>query len=193
MDLAKVRERRVRLLINQRFEGVASRLALAIGRSANQVSRWFSEDPNNHRNIGERLARDIEQRLGLPASWLDQAPREYEPEDVPNIRVYTHDKHKDINGIIESFAEHLTPEQLQEIDEDLLGVLKKMLDYATQNALTWGMQSLTTQRLRAIVKLPITARQKMWGVSAMPPDIDYSQRKELEEKNPKDDDEGKLI
>lgn len=65
------RAARVRWVIDGQFGGVASKFAHAIGRSPNQVSRWFTDNPQNARCIGEKIARDIERKLGLEANWLD--------------------------------------------------------------------------------------------------------------------------
>lgn len=51
-------------------------LAEKIGRSPQQLS----DMKNNRRGFGEDLARDIEQRLGLPRYWLDTA-HDPDPED----------------------------------------------------------------------------------------------------------------
>ena len=66
----KARQARVRELIETEHGGSQARFADAIGRPANYVSRMLSEK-KGHKNIGEELARLIEQRHGKPTGWLD--------------------------------------------------------------------------------------------------------------------------
>lgn len=54
-------------------------LAARIGREPNQLSQLIGRTPT--RNIGGRLARDIEKRLALPEGWLDQ---NYEDDLTPS-------------------------------------------------------------------------------------------------------------
>jgi hypothetical protein len=58
---------KVRTLITERFKGSQISLAAALGKSPAQVYQWLSE----RRAIGDKLARDIESKLSLPAGWLD--------------------------------------------------------------------------------------------------------------------------
>ena len=53
-------------------------LARALGRSQQQVRTWFLPTSTKEaRRIGERLARDIEEKLGLPRYALDMRPNEH--------------------------------------------------------------------------------------------------------------------
>lgn len=71
VNIQATRRRNLELLIEERFGGIATRLAEAVGRQPSYVFRLFSDNPDHARAIGERLARDIENRVGLPAGWLD--------------------------------------------------------------------------------------------------------------------------
>jgi SOS-response transcriptional repressor LexA len=64
----ETRRANIKRLINERFAGNATAFGVAIKRSQSQVSQWQSD----FRSIGEKLARDIEQKLGLPPKWLDE-------------------------------------------------------------------------------------------------------------------------
>jgi len=66
-----IRRRNLRAIIERQFDGKAGRLADAIGKKRPQIYRLFS-DAENSRDIGEELARDIENRLGLPYGSLDK-------------------------------------------------------------------------------------------------------------------------
>jgi hypothetical protein len=77
MDKSDIRRRRTRLLIDQDFGGVDAALAAALSIQAAYVARWFTSIPEHRRNIGERMARRIEEVGGKPEGWLD---REHETE-----------------------------------------------------------------------------------------------------------------
>lgn len=68
----KTRLANLRWLLQNRFEGVIAALARAIGRSANQTRLLINPDAEGGRKMGEKLARSIEQDLGLPPRWLDE-------------------------------------------------------------------------------------------------------------------------
>lgn len=70
MTIQDTRRRALRALIDSRFGGVQSKFGLAIGRQADYVSRLLS----GRKALGERLAREIEGILILPAGSLDQEP-----------------------------------------------------------------------------------------------------------------------
>jgi phage repressor protein C with HTH and peptisase S24 domain len=55
-------------LIDKRFKGKASDFAKAANVSASQISQWRGND----RTIGEKVARKIEEALGLPSGYLDR-------------------------------------------------------------------------------------------------------------------------
>lgn len=61
---------RLRQLINDRYEGNTAAFADFIGKKRPQIYRLFS-DGKSQRNVGEDLAREIEQKHGLPVGWMD--------------------------------------------------------------------------------------------------------------------------
>jgi phage repressor protein C with HTH and peptisase S24 domain len=77
MDAYDIRLANVRALIDSDFEGNQAAFARTIGREPNYVSRWFT-DTLHRKRIGERLAREIEEKLRLPPGRLDvlSAPRD---------------------------------------------------------------------------------------------------------------------
>lgn len=61
------RQRLEQLLALPRFGGEKKALAAAIGKAPAQVSQWA----NSTRTINEESARAIEEKLRLPARWMD--------------------------------------------------------------------------------------------------------------------------
>lgn len=72
MDIKDIRRFRLKKLMLTRFGGKQSAFADAIGRSPSYVARLFSSNPAHSRNIGESLARQIEQICEVPTGFLDQ-------------------------------------------------------------------------------------------------------------------------
>lgn len=70
MDIQDTRRERLRLAIKelagQNMTGLASRA----GKSPSQISDMLS----GRKSFGEKVARDLEYRLGLPVGWLDASP-----------------------------------------------------------------------------------------------------------------------
>ena len=70
MKTNEKRRAAVRQIIKERFEGRVVDFARAIERSPAQVWQFM-----NARSVGEKLARDIEEKLGLPQGALDGVKR----------------------------------------------------------------------------------------------------------------------
>lgn len=70
MQITLRRQQALKALIDRRFGGVQSRFGTAIGRQSDYVSRLV----NGKKALGEKLAREIERILGLPAGELDREP-----------------------------------------------------------------------------------------------------------------------
>lgn len=66
MSTNDARRNNVRRLIQDRFDGITAAFARAIDRDDAQVWQFLNQRP-----IGEKLARDIEAKLGLEANALD--------------------------------------------------------------------------------------------------------------------------
>lgn len=67
MNVYDTRRARLRALIEERFDGTQSKLAAAIDRQADYVSRCL----NGKKRIGEEFARHVERSVGLRHGWLD--------------------------------------------------------------------------------------------------------------------------
>lgn len=71
MDIREIRKRRLQQLIVSRFGGVMARLAEKIDRQSSYVARVLSDNSEHSRNIGEKLAREIEAACDLEPGYLD--------------------------------------------------------------------------------------------------------------------------
>lgn len=72
MDIKEIRRFRLRKLILTKFSGVSARLAEHIGKQPSYIARIFSSNPEHSRNVGEKLAREIEEACGLDSGFLDR-------------------------------------------------------------------------------------------------------------------------
>jgi SOS-response transcriptional repressor LexA len=75
MGIYETRRANLRWLIDHQYEGVAANLAKDLRIQASQLSRIFSPNPKNQRNIGTKLARAIEQVTRKPVGWMDEPHR----------------------------------------------------------------------------------------------------------------------
>ena len=78
MDTFTIRRAWLRSLIDLSYGGSVSDFATKLGYSRSQVSQYLSSTYNDGRSIGERVARSIEQKAGMPAGWLDRPLNEEE-------------------------------------------------------------------------------------------------------------------
>ena len=85
MDVREIRRTRLRQLIDSRFGGVDAALAAHIGISASYLSRIFTNKVEHRRNLGEKLARDIEKQCGLDHESLDM-PLDSKELPSPDVR-----------------------------------------------------------------------------------------------------------
>lgn len=65
--------RRLNLIahIDAKFEGNRASFCRASGKNPNLINLVLTKNPEYRRNIGEKLARDIEEKSGMQAHWLD--------------------------------------------------------------------------------------------------------------------------
>lgn len=73
------RRARLATLLATRYKGDRATLIRESGLTKGRISQLLSSDP-----FGERAARELELRLGLPDRWLDQESTNVEP--APSIR-----------------------------------------------------------------------------------------------------------
>lgn len=75
MDIKKIRYHNARYLLKNEAMGVND-FADKIGRSQSQTSAYIGENPT--KNIGDKIARIIEQAFNKPIGWLDTQSKESE-------------------------------------------------------------------------------------------------------------------
>lgn len=93
MDIYEIRRSNLSRLIKEQFEGKQRRLADAIDRQPDYISRVLK----GTKNVGEKLAREIEQTLGLSMGWLD-ALHEYPQNQHPRADLRIADTGKTYGG-----------------------------------------------------------------------------------------------
>lgn len=72
MDIYETRRRRLRLLIDENYEGNQASFSRASGFKSPQINRWLSKTTTERRTITEDSARKIEAASGKPHGWLDE-------------------------------------------------------------------------------------------------------------------------
>ena len=72
--IGEIRRTNLRRLIDEKYEGVVQRLAKDCGIQHSQLWRVLKEEQvvGQPRYVGERLARRIEEAVGLHNGWMDQ-------------------------------------------------------------------------------------------------------------------------
>jgi SOS-response transcriptional repressor LexA len=75
MGIHETRCANLRWLLQSQYGGVAAHLARELGIQSSQLSRLFSDNPKNRRNIGTKLARSIERVANQPFGWMDEPHR----------------------------------------------------------------------------------------------------------------------
>lgn len=126
-DLRAIRRVRLAWLRDTRFGGVAARLARSIEKSPAQLNQWLS----GYRNLDERSARAIEDKLGLATGELSKEL----PDDVlsePTLQLVElwrseHPTHSDLS--------HLVYKMLPELrDHDSPSVLQRHLLFGPRDS-----------------------------------------------------------
>ncbi len=74
MDIQEIRRANLAALVQTRFQGKQSALAVAVDRQASYISRCLASSGKNAKTIGEKFARHVEHSLGLSPGALDTAP-----------------------------------------------------------------------------------------------------------------------
>jgi hypothetical protein len=69
--LADTRRLNFKRLIQERYEGSIAAFSRATDKNPNLMALVLSNNPTIRRTMGERQAREIEAKMGLPERWLD--------------------------------------------------------------------------------------------------------------------------
>lgn len=93
-----LRKQNLNRLMLDRFQGNRAALARASGVHPNHINLILSNNEAIRRNLGEILARKIEDQLGLPAKWLD-SPRDGAVVDAP-ISIDAPPIHESLHGAL---------------------------------------------------------------------------------------------
>ena len=80
MNITDIRRENLRDYIADKYK-TRKEFAEMIGKAPSQVNAWFAKS-NAKKEIGEKLARSLEETLQLPCGWLDKKFRTYEDEFV---------------------------------------------------------------------------------------------------------------
>lgn len=72
MEIKDIRRARVRQIIDRDFGGKDADFAAKVDKQPSYISRLFTEKAEHLRNIGEKMARDIELKCGLAPGSLDR-------------------------------------------------------------------------------------------------------------------------
>ena len=75
--VSEVRRANLSAVIRNCWGGMSAPLARAIGIPQTQITRCLS-DTTTARNVGDKLARDIEAASGLPNGWMDHQHAEFD-------------------------------------------------------------------------------------------------------------------
>lgn len=69
--MTEIRRANLAGLIQDRFQGNRAAFCRATEKNPNLINLILSNNEDIRRNLGEKLARDIEEKMGLPDGWLD--------------------------------------------------------------------------------------------------------------------------
>ena len=74
MNVFEVRRLNLVAHIEEKYHGNRAAFCRATSKNANLINLVLTDNADYRRNIGEKLARSIEEKAGLPTGWLD-SPR----------------------------------------------------------------------------------------------------------------------
>jgi hypothetical protein len=72
MDIYEIRLKNLSFLLDEQFGGVRAALARKMEVGANNISRYYSSNKKDRRNIGDEFARGIETVCNKPKGWMDR-------------------------------------------------------------------------------------------------------------------------
>lgn len=82
MDIREIRKENARNLLESECSGKIVCFAQTLGRPDSQVSQWIGK--NAKKNIGQQIAREIDQAFNKPSGWLDQTHDSLRIEEIKN-------------------------------------------------------------------------------------------------------------
>jgi hypothetical protein len=84
--LFAARKENLARLVAEKYEGNRAALSRACGIHQNQINLMLTNNEEHRRNMGEDLARRMEQTLGIPVGYFDQERRPSVLGDVIHIK-----------------------------------------------------------------------------------------------------------
>ena len=87
-DVFEIRRENLLSLIKDTYQGNRAEFCRATGKNPNLINLVLTSNAEYRRNIGEKLARDIEQRANIAAGWMD-APRGIGIRKVTKVPILT--------------------------------------------------------------------------------------------------------
>ena len=85
MTIVDIRRNALRELIRRRFDGVARRLAAAAAKPEGQINDMLAPAPR--KSFGEKIARQMEQTLGLESGYFDNVANTCPSGQIINLGV----------------------------------------------------------------------------------------------------------
>lgn len=73
MDINQIRLNNLTIILDEKFNGVRAALARKMEIAPNNISRYYSDNPKDKRNISDDAARLIESAAGKERYWMDRA------------------------------------------------------------------------------------------------------------------------
>lgn len=113
---AEIRRKRLGQLIQDRFGGNQTEFAEKVGRRQSAVSDMV----RGAKSFGEKIARDIELKLGLPELWLDGVDGMQGQDMAPGEPLADY-------YIVAKSPEDLVRQLRDKGDEDILGILQLLV------------------------------------------------------------------
>lgn len=72
MDIYEVRRRNLLELVASKFEGNRSSFSRFVGKNVNMINLCLTLNEDLRRNIGEKMARELETLCSMPEGWMDE-------------------------------------------------------------------------------------------------------------------------
>lgn len=94
-SLIDCRKNNLRKYILEKFNGNNTAFAKAVNKNVNQINLFLTDNDKFFRSMGERVARSMEQSLGLKDGFFDRPTNTSSPKDLFSLPVkYQNDKGK---------------------------------------------------------------------------------------------------
>lgn len=118
MDITKIRLQNLELVLDKHFHGRKVDLANAIGVSPNNISRYYSANPDHRRSISDETARALENALGLGYGWMDVAHGLAEAQSAP-VQTIRDESRFDVIKTLTREIDGLTDSEVAEVSAQL--------------------------------------------------------------------------